>query len=483
VSSTPLELLDLVDGSWTAPANPLSASLHNQLTGDAVQHQAESSPDQVDAAIAAAWRAHLGAPAGADHATRVAALRRCAEIVENHAADIAEQDSRDSGVPITITRLFAGALADTFRAAAGHVPELAETVLDQDSRQVRLHRLPLGPAAVLAPWNAPTAVAAKKAAYAWAAGAPVIVKPSPWAPHGTRLVVEVMAAAASEAGLPPTAIQLVHGGAEVGRQLAADDRIRAMSVTGGRLGGRAVAAAAADSLKSLQLELGSNNPALVLPDADLPVTIRRLASAFTFLNGAWCESPGNVYVHSSLVDDLVDGLLDTVGRLVVGDPLDDATDFGPQAHLQQHAGLVGRLQTLRAAGARTSSSAVPDGGFWFAPTVVRDAPHELTREEIFGPVLVVHPYRDLDDAVARLPQLATGLAAYVFTQDIETGMALGRMLPAGEVKLNGGSVLDLSPDSEQEFWYGSGVGGHGDRRLAEFFTGARIVGQDVDSPI
>lgn len=480
---TPLELLDFVDGSWTAPATQLPTSLHDQLTGEPVQPQAESGPEQVDAAIAAAWRAHQDAPAGADPAIRVAALTRCAEIVESRAAEIAEQDTRDSGVPITITRLFAGALADTFRAAAGHVAELGETVLDQDSRQVRLHRLPLGPAAVLAPWNAPTAVAAKKAAYAWAAGAPVIVKPSPWAPHGTRRIVEVMSAAAAETGLPPTAIQLVHGGAEVGRQLAADDRIRAMSVTGGRLGGRAVAAAAAGTLKSLQLELGSNNPALVLPDADLAVTIRRLSSAFTFLNGAWCESPGNVYVLESLVDDLVDGLLETVGTLTVGDPLDDSTGFGPQAHVQQHAGLVGRLQTLQVAGARFSATAVPDGGYWFAPTVVRDAPHELTREEIFGPVLVVHTYRGLDDAVARLPQLATGLAAYLFTQDIDAGMTLGRLLPAGEVKLNGGSVLDLSPHSEQEFWYGSGVGGHGDRRLAEFFTGARIVGQDLDSPI
>jgi phenylacetaldehyde dehydrogenase len=483
VTATPLELLDLVDGSWVPPANQLPTQLHNQLTREPVQQQAESSPEQVDAAIAAAWRTHLGDPGGADPATRTAALTRCAEIVETHAADIAEQDSRDSGVPISITRLFAGALADTFRAAAGHVPDLAETVLDPDSRRVRLHRLPLGPAAVLAPWNAPTAVAAKKAAYAWAAGAPVIVKPSPWAPHGTRIVVEVMAAAAAETGLPTAAIQLVHGGAAVGQQLAADARVRAMSVTGGRAGGRAVAAAAASNLKSLQLELGSNNPALVLPDADLPVTIRRLSGASTFLNGAWCESPGNVYAPADLVDDLVDGLLATVGRLAAGDPLDDATTFGPQAHVQQHAELLGRLQTLRAAGASIAATTVPDGGYWFAPTVVRHAPQELTQDEIFGPVLVVHSYRDLDDAVARLPGLATGLAAYLFTQDIEAGMALGRLLPAGEVKLNGGSVLDLSPHSEQEFWYGSGVGGHGDRRLAEFFTGARIVGQDVDSPI
>jgi phenylacetaldehyde dehydrogenase len=392
------------------------------------------------------------------------------------------QDTANSGVPISITRLFAGSLGGTLRGAAARIAELAPTVLDAENRTVRLHRLPLGPAVVLAPWNAPSAVAAKKAAYAWAAGCPVIVKPSPWSPNGTILLVEAMQAAAEAAGLAPASVQLVLGDAEVGQRLVRSPFVRAVSFTGSRAGGRAVASAAAGEVAATQLELGSNNPAVVLRDADIARTAAVLAAGMTKLNGAWCESPGTVFVPQQLRDQLVAALVTELGRLRPGDPFDDDTTFGPQAFSAQADGLHARLDEFTRAGATVVTAlSVPEGDRWVAPTLVIDPPAALARAEVFGPVLVVRTCADAQQAVAESFELETGLAGYVFTSDLTEGMRLGSLLPAGEVKLNGSSLLDMSGGSTQAFWYGSGVGGHGDAELLRFFTGARIVGQDVDS--
>lgn len=478
-----LEPRDFIVGTWEKPTRTLQEWLVDPASGEPLQQQVATAPTDVDRAIAAAWRTHLTHPDGiGTPEQRVEALHLAAELIAVQAEAIAVQDSVNSGVPIGITRLFAESLADTFKAAAGHIPDLAECDLTRDGRPVHLHRLPLGPAAVLAPWNAPTAVAGKKAAYAWAAGCPVIVKPSPWSPNGTRLVVEAMAAAAETVGLAPSSLHLVHGGVAVGQQLAGDPRIRALSFTGSRTGGRAVAAAAADDLKALQLELGSNNPALVLDDADLSATATALAAGMTKLNGAWCESPGTVYVPAGMLESLVAALRSELGRVRPGPPLDPAATFGPQSNPAQHAGFTARLDSLRRAGARVVTvGEVPEGGLWVAPTLVLDAPEELTQDELFGPVLVLRPYTELDLALSAVHELRTGLAAYVFTTSSPRGQRIGRLLPAGEVKMNGTSLLDMSPDSAQSFWYGSGVGGHGNRDLARFFTGIRIVGEDVDS--
>ena len=480
-----LEPQDRIAGGWTRPGEVLDGWLCDPATGEPLQQQVATASAHVDEAVGAAWDVHLQDPLGIGIPDqRAEALHRVADLLEEVAERIAVQDALNSGVPVAVTRLFAASLGGTFRGAAGQMAALADTDLSECDRTVHLHRLPLGPAAVLAPWNAPTAVAGKKAAYAWAAGCPVIVKPSPWSPNGTRLLVEAMVSAAQSVGLPPASVQLVHGDAHVGRQLAADSRVRALSFTGSRSGGRAVAAAASGDLKALQLELGSNNPAIVLDDADLDLTAAALVAGMTKLNGAWCESPGTVFVPARLLDALLGKLRDGLTALVVGDPLDERATFGPQANPVQRATLDARLEELLRAGARVEPvGAVPEQGFWLAPTLVTDAPEQLVRDELFGPVLVLRPYEQVGDAVAAAHRLHTGLAGYVFTGSVTEGLRIGRLLPAGEVKVNGTSLLDMSPRSAQAFWYGSGIGGHGDRDLARFFTGARIVGVDVDSPL
>ncbi|MCZ7534219.1 MAG: aldehyde dehydrogenase family protein [Acidimicrobiia bacterium] len=475
----------LIDGIWHLPTHVLDHHLVDPATGAPIQSQVASSLTDIDLAVEAAWRAHRADPLGiGTPEQRIIALETAADHLDTIAPKIAEQDSLNSGIPVTITRLFAGALASTFRGAAARVIDVAPTDLSSAGRRVTLSRLPLGPAAILAPWNAPTAVAAKKTAYAWAAGCPVIVKPSPWSPNGTTLLVEILEQAAATAGLSHVAIQLVLGGIDAGQALAEAPHVRVLSFTGSRVGGRAVAAAAAANVPSIQLELGSNNPALVLSDADLELTATQLAAGMTKLNGAWCESPGTVFVPPSLREELIELLSVRLSELRVGSPLDPDAEFGPQSNPAQYATLQTRLGQFMAAGTRTVTvGAMPPQGLWIPPTLVIDPPLDLAAAETFGPVLVLRTCLDTSTALVEAASLETGLAGYVFTRSIDEGHRIGRLLPVGEVKINGTSLLDMSEHSTQEFWYGSGVGRHGDAELLRLFTGARIVGEDVDSPL
>jgi betaine-aldehyde dehydrogenase len=458
-------------------------ALVNPDTGTEIGRAANSTPETIDAAIAAAARVHSSSTwARLTSADRSQVLYEIADRMALIAEETAIADAIDSGVPIAVTRMFAAALPEILRDAANHATSLlGEHVLPSPGGEAHLLRVPWGPAAVLAPFNAPAFTAVKKTAYALAAGCPVILKPSPHAPHAAALFAAVVAAAMASRDAPAGLFQLVHGDAAAGLQLASDRRVRCLTFTGSRAAGRAVAAAAASDLKALQLECGSNNPAIVRADADVDAAARALAAGFTKLNGQWCERPGTVFVSAELHDQLLQALLHHLEELQPGACLDEATTFGPQAHQHQAATVDSAIARLEARGAvahRVFADRESMGSFR-GPTVIIGADPAATADEIFGPVLVLHSVHDDAEALGLSNALEGGLAGYVFTRDLPAGVALGRNIAAGEVKINGTSVLDLTPESAQSFWTGSGVGGHGNADLIRFFTGIRIVGPDL----
>ena len=473
---------DLIDGAWSAPEEDLGAELTDPNTAAPLQRQRQTAAADVDRAIGNAAAAHAaGTWRNTPPRQRSAVLNRTADLLDEAAADVARYDAINTGVVESVTMLFAQGLSGAMRSAAEF---LGADPGDRDAgdagRPVRLRYLPWGPVAVIAPWNAPSFIVAKKTAFALAAGAPVIAKPSNWAPTSTALVAGAIHQALAEAGLPPNVFQLVHGGRDVGQQLATDSRIRALSFTGGRAAGVAVARAAAADCKALQLELGSNNPVIVRSDADVDVTADALVAGFTKLNGQWCESPGSVIVVGGRHGALMDALLDRLRGIRLGHSLDSASQMGPQAHSSQYQHVFDAVARLVAGGGVLHSvTDLPElPGFFHAPVVIDAAPTELTADEIFGPVLTVHRVSDDAEALALANSRNTGLAGYVFSADVDVAMALGAELNCGEVKVNGTSVLDLVPQSTQGFWGASGVGAHGDAELLRFFRGARIVGVD-----
>lgn len=472
---------DRIAGRTVRPALVLDGPLEDPNTGAAIGERRQSAPAAVDDALAAADALdRSGAWRRTAPDDRAAALERLASALERRADEVGPLEARETGVPIAITRVIAANLGGIVRGAiaqlcSGWQYERRDTA----GRRVDLRRVPFGPVAVMTPWNAPAWLGTQKAAYALAAGCPVILKPSEWASSSANLLAD----AVEEADLPAAVFQLVHGDGRVGGQLASDPRIRAIAFTGGQVAGRAVAAVAAPNMTALQLELGGSNAAIVRADADVALTARELARGITKLNGQWCEGPGRIVVGNALHDELRDALAAELAVPVVGSSLDQRTDVGPMANRAQYDRLRGRLRAL--GGDQLAPAALPGGdGFFVSPTVVTGVDARSVGGEIFGPVVTMHRAHDDADALELANDGGDGLAAYVFSRDEEAALALGAELRAGEVKINGTGLLDLCPGSTQAFFGASGIGAHGDAELFRFFCGARIVGvDDTSAPI
>lgn len=469
---------NLVAGETSLPQLSLGV-LEDPNTGEVRGEMLAATPDVVDRAIAEAWRG-WGRGAGPLSAMPLADRSRLLECIgsqiDRRAESLARAHATEVGVPIRTARLFAAGLPSVIEDVIATAPEaLASARLADGARRVEIHRLPWGPAALFAPWNAPAFVAVTKLATALAAGCPAILKPSEFTPATAALLVDALL----DADLPPSAVQVVCGGADVGAQLAADDRVRMISYTGGTAGGRAVAAAAIRRMTAMQLELSASNPAVVLPGADLESAARELARATVMLNGQWCEAPRRVFVHARDHDRLAALVVDELRPARIGAACDEATDVGPLAHRRQHETVLAETQRLAGLGDAVSAHAdVPDAGFFMSPTVVAGLDAGAVRGEVFGPVLALSPYADTDEAIAAANALDDGLAAYVFGPDREAAHAVGRCLHAGEVRVGGCRVLDLADGSVQAFWGTSGIGGHGRLATIAAHTGARIVGDE-----
>jgi acyl-CoA reductase-like NAD-dependent aldehyde dehydrogenase len=463
---------DLVRGTWEACATPAGVTLENPATGEVIGPALGSSPSRVEEALAAADA--LGAwelPAG----DRADVLDRIAAAVAAAAPEITALESRATGVPIRQTAPLGMILAGAFALAASQLRLgiLTSSAVREDGREVLVERLPWGPAACLVPWNAPAPMAAHKVANALAAGCPVILKPSEYAPFGTERLARVIDAVLREAGAPPALFQLLHGGAGTGAAIVSDPRVRAVSFTGGLGGGRAVAAACAYDIKPVQLELGGNNALIVLPDADEQVAARAAADLLTTLNGQWCRALGRLIVPAGRESALVDAILGRVSEMVTGDPSDEATDYGPLIHSGHRAAVVKARDDL---GGTVREAALTGPGNTLAPSLVVGADPARTTDEIFGPVAAVHGYTTIDEAVALANGTRYGLEGYVFGTDEEAALAVARRVRAGEVKVNGSSIMSLHPFTPRPAWGVSGYSEEGTAETLLFFTNPRVVG-------
>ncbi len=468
---------DYVAGEFLDPEGDLGVWLCDPSTGERIALQAATAPEVVERALAEAEAAHArGTWSDMPVEERAALLERIADALDARVADIAVVEGASSGLPAPIASAFAGSMSGNFRDVAAMIREQVNPeILGEPDRPVELWRLPWGPTAILVPWNAAGAMAAKKTAYALGAGNTVILKPPEWAPFACTHLAEAI----DEVGLPRGVFGMVHGGGDVGQALTGDPRVRAISFTGSVPTGREVARAGAGNFTALQLELGGNNPVIVRADADVAASAASLAAGMVKLNGQWCEGPGKVWVAASLHDEFVAALLDALSTYTLGAHT-EAVDIGPLAHESRRIDLQAQVDRLVSLGGKelVAAQPVPAGGWFWAPRVVVGAPEGECVEEMFGPVVTVHSMDDEAAAIAAANASPYGLAAYVFGTDIEGAMAVGRALRFGEVKVNGTSLLDMSEHSAQSFWRCSGLGGHGNRDLLAFFQGVQIVGMD-----
>jgi acyl-CoA reductase-like NAD-dependent aldehyde dehydrogenase len=471
----------LVDGVWSSPADTLDLVLADPFTGEPVGPAPASDPGSVEAALAAADRVHAaGAWSGVAVERRAQILDAIGAALQAEVPRLAALDSFATGVPVSQTGIVGMIVPGAFHLAAQMLRDgvLLETSTGEHGNTVEVHRLPLGPALSLVPWNAPAPMAAHKIASSLAAGAPSLLKPSEYAPWGTTALAQVVDAVLTEQGAPAGTFQLLQGGSVVGGRLVQDPRIRAVSFTGGLRAGREIAAACAGNFTALQLELGGNNPLVVMPDADVADAACRAADLLTTLNGQWCRALGRLVVPADLADSIVAEIGARLADLSAGDPLDEATDLGPIVH----AGHLAHLQAVidervAAGGTAHATTKLPDGpGSFLAPTLITGVPSSAARDEVFGPVATVHVYESLDEAVALANDTPFGLEGYVVGTDTEAALAVARQVRAGEVKVNGSTIMSLHLMTPRPAWGLSGMGEEGTVETIRIFTGARVVG-------
>lgn len=468
-------LRNYIDDEWVDPARRSEFSLCNASTGKPTAPQMISSGEQIESALTAAANAHSDSRWSALPAVeRSAALERIADQLEQRCEAIATADSSQTGVILSLTRRVAAICPAAFRAAAQLLVEPPAPALQGPLGDLRTERLPLGAAVVIAPWNAPSGIACHKLASALAAGCPAILKPSEWAPGSAQLIAEAIA----EAGLPRGTFQLIHGDGGTGAGLIADDRIAAVSFTGGLAAGRAVARACAEDIKPAQLELGGNNPLVVLDDADLQQAAAGIVTGLTTLNGQWCRALGRLLVQESVWPQLRDCIAEKMSDLRLGAADDDTSSMGPLVHSGHRDHVISALQVYSDAGAELIRyGELPELGGWFVqPTLVVGLNGAQTIDEIFGPVACVHTFKSDTEALQLANQTPFGLAAYVFGEpDHAWQVAAG--IRTGITKINGVTMLNLNPAAPRPAWGLSGLGDEGTRETFEFFRGTRVIGE------
>jgi 5-carboxymethyl-2-hydroxymuconic-semialdehyde dehydrogenase len=330
--------------------------------------------------------------------------------------------------------------AENFRFFADRAPGAADGLALPAAEHLNYTlRQPLGPVAVITPWNTPFMLSTWKIAPALAAGCTVVHKPAEWSPLTAMLLAEIM----TEAGVPPGVVNLVNGvGEQTGRLLTEHPAIRATAFIGESRTGSLIMSQGAPTLKRVHLELGGKNPVIVFEDADLERALDAVVFMIYSLNGERCTSSSRLLVQRSIHDGFVGRIAERVTRLKVGHPLDPATEIGPLVHARHVEKVLDYFRIAREEGAeiRCGGRRAPaePAGNYVEPTLLTGAGNRMriAQEEIFGPVLTVVPFADEAEALALANDVRYGLAAYLWTENLGRALRIAHGIDAGMVWVN-----------------------------------------------
>jgi 5-carboxymethyl-2-hydroxymuconic-semialdehyde dehydrogenase len=404
-------------------------------------------------------------------------LHKVADAIIARARDIALVESYDSGQAIRFMSKAAIRGAANFQYFADMAPNARDGLsLPADEHLNYTIRQPIGPVGVITPWNTPFMLSTWKIAPALASGCTVVHKPAEWSPYTAMMLSEI----AHDAGLPDGVLNCVQGlGEDAGKTLTEHPHIKAVAFVGETTTGSHIMRQGADTLKRVHFELGGKNPVIVFEDADLDRALDAVVFMIYSLNGERCTSSSRLLVQESIQDEFNARLVERIGRLKVGHPLDPATEIGPLVHDRHFRKVCSYFDMATEDGASIAAggSAAPiDGkGNYVEPTLFTGASNDMriAQQEIFGPVLTAIPFKDEADAVRIANEIDYGLAGYVWTADIGRGHRMAHAIDAGMIWVNSENNRHLpSPFGGMK---ASGIGRDGGDYSFDFYMETKNV--------
>ncbi|MFT4199250.1 aldehyde dehydrogenase family protein [Gordonia sp. (in: high G+C Gram-positive bacteria)] len=470
----------LIDGEWVPSADGRTLPVIDPGTEEQVGAVALGSPADVDRAVAAARAAHVQERwMGMSAQQRSATMWRLSDLIAENVDELARLESLDVGMPEPTAQAMIAEAVNMYRYFAGWADKVYGVSAEIGPAQMRFQgftrKEPVGVAALITSWNAPMIGNAMKLAPALAAGCTTVLKPSEEAPLSTL----ALGGLALAAGIPAGVVNVVPGsGPVVGAALTAHADVDKVSFTGSTAVGKQIVQAAAGNLKKLSLELGGKSPMIVLPDADIEAAVPALAVGMFWNSGQICTAGTRLLVHEDIAAEVADGVAAASRAMKVGYRTDPGVELGPLVSRRQLERVEGYVAAGREQGATvlTGGRRLGEKGYYYEPTVLTDVDPSMTvvREEIFGPVLGVVSYADVDEAVALANDSSYGLASSVWTRDINNALTVARKLKAGRVNINihraGGVQLPIG-GYKQSGW-GRECGPEG---IAEFLETKSVV--------
>ena len=438
-----------IGGDWVQPATTATFDVISPHTEEVIARVAEGREADTDRAVAAAREAFDHGPWPRMRAAeRADVLERLSAQLQQRSEEIANTITAEMGSPITFSQLGqAGApvrFLDYYARLARQYPfeEVREGMLGP----VLVRREPVGVAACIIPWNVPLVTAMLKLAPAMAAGATVVLKPAPETP----LDAIILADAIRDAGVPKGVVNIVPAGREVGEHLVRHRGVDKVAFTGSTAAGRRIGTICGEQLKRLTLELGGKSAAIILDDADLSATLSQLLPLATMNNGQACVAQTRILASRRRYSNVADALVAAVRAMRVGDPMDPATACGPLVAARQRERVEGYIRCGRDEGARVAcGGGRPPGlakGWYVEPTVFIDVDNRMriAQEEIFGPVLSLIPYDDMEDAVRIANDSDYGLSGSVWSSDVDKGVEIARRIRTGTYAVNAYNLMDFN---------------------------------------
>ncbi len=450
-----------IDGGPVSALSGRTYPVVNPADGALLAKVSEGGAADIDAAVDAAVKAAGGPWSKMTARERGRILLKIAGLIRAQREPLALLECRTAGKPLGDAREEMDLAADTFEYYGGAANKhFGETIpVAGDGLDYTL-REPVGVCGLIVPWNFPLVIAAWKLGPALACGNTVVLKPSPETP----LTALALAKLAAEAGLPEGVLNVVPGpGPGCGDALVRHPRVRKISFTGSTAVGTGIMKEAADGIKRVSLELGGKSPNIVFDDCDLDLCVEKSVWSVFYNAGQDCCARSRILVHRKLHDKFVAKLVARTKRFIVGHPEKKGTQIGPVISHRQHSKIAAYIASGKAEGAEllcggVRPKGVPKNGFYFAPAVFAgaDAEMKIAREEIFGPVVCVIPFKDEGEAIALANDSAYGLSASLWTRDVGRVLRVTRAVQSGVISVNTSSSVHL----EAPFggYKGSGLG-------------------------